>query len=242
VRTELHFHLLPGVDDGPRDDREAIELARLAIADGTGRVTVTPHVRDIRLTELVARTNELRAKLSEAGVPLEVCRGAELSPGDLPSLGQNELELLAHGPPSRRWVLMEAPLWPTEPDFPVAAAELRARGFGVLIAHPERSSELTAAQLGKEMRMGAVLQLNASSLAGIHGAEAERAALELGRSGLPFVLSSDAHSPARPPLLRRGKEALALAGVAAATISAAIEIGPARLLSDGLGHSLVTSQ
>ena len=45
MRTELHFHLLPGVDDGPTDDAEAIELARLAIEDGTSLIVVTPHVR-----------------------------------------------------------------------------------------------------------------------------------------------------------------------------------------------------
>jgi protein-tyrosine phosphatase len=236
VRTELHFHLLPGVDDGPRDEPEAVELARLAVADGTARVTVTPHVRDVRLSELVARTDQLRATLREAGVPLEICRGGELSPDDVPSLGQNELELLAHGPAGRRWVLMEAPLWSTEPSLPVSAAELRARGFGVLIAHPERSGEVTAAELREEVRMGAVLQLNASSLVGIHGEEAERAAVELARSGIPFVLSSDAHSSARPPLLRRGRGVLASAGVDPATVTAAVEVAPARLLSDGLGH------
>ena len=46
-RAELHFHLLPGVDDGPGDMAESVELARLAVADGTSLVTVTPHVRDL---------------------------------------------------------------------------------------------------------------------------------------------------------------------------------------------------
>ena len=63
VRTELHFHLLPGIDDGPRDDREAIELARLAVADGTRRVVATPHVRLLDLDELPMRTAQLRARL-----------------------------------------------------------------------------------------------------------------------------------------------------------------------------------
>jgi len=32
LRAELHFHVLPGVDDGPADLAESIELARLAQA------------------------------------------------------------------------------------------------------------------------------------------------------------------------------------------------------------------
>jgi protein-tyrosine phosphatase len=238
VRTELHFHLLPGVDDGPRDHVEALELARLALADGTRRIVLTPHVRELELTELAARTEEVRARLTEAGVALDICRGGELSPDDLPSMTQAELELLAHGPPGRRWVLIEAPLWAAEPDLHWAAAELRARGFELLIAHPERSTEVTPAEIAEQVRIGARLQINASSLAGIHGPAAERTALSFARSGLPFVLASDAHSPARPPLLTRGAEALAAGGVPAETIRAAVDSGPARLLSEGLRHPL----
>ena len=42
-RVELHFHLLPGVDDGPADLASALDLARAAVADGTGLVVCTPH-------------------------------------------------------------------------------------------------------------------------------------------------------------------------------------------------------
>ena len=102
MRTELHFHLLPGVDDGPKDDGEAIELARLAIEDGTGRVVVTPHVRLADVESLAGQTERLQAVLREAGVELELGVGGELAPGDVESLEQAQLEQLAHGPPDAR--------------------------------------------------------------------------------------------------------------------------------------------
>jgi protein-tyrosine phosphatase len=234
VRTELHFHLLPGVDDGPRDDGEAVELARLAVADGTGRVVATPHVRQLDVSEIPSRTEELRARLHEAGVGLEIRGSGELSPDDVARLGDAQLELLAPGPPGRRWLLVEAPLVPTEPGLRAAANEVRARGFGVLIAHPERSPTTEAADVREQVAMGARLQINASSLSGAHGPEPERAALELARSGLPFVVASDAHSPSRPPLLTEGARALAAAGFDTATIQAAVDTGPEQLLADGL--------
>ena len=43
--ADLHFHLLPGVDDGPGDMDASLELARRAVADGIGTVVATPHVR-----------------------------------------------------------------------------------------------------------------------------------------------------------------------------------------------------
>jgi protein-tyrosine phosphatase len=64
MRTELHFHLLPGVDDGPPDDAAALELARAAVSDGTGCVVATPHVRLVGIRELPDRVRRLRAPLA----------------------------------------------------------------------------------------------------------------------------------------------------------------------------------
>jgi protein-tyrosine phosphatase len=109
-RAELHFHLLPDVDDGPEDLEGAVELARLAVADGTRIVTATPHVRDLLsagiLAEVPARVHEVQRALDAAGVDLELRTGAELAHDDLPALGEHELDAIAQGPPGRRWVLI----------------------------------------------------------------------------------------------------------------------------------------
>ena len=82
--ADLHFHLLPGVDDGPADMDASLELARAAVAEGTGTVVATPHVRaDLGLTDAVeihARVLELRFRLDAAGIPLEIRCGGELGP------------------------------------------------------------------------------------------------------------------------------------------------------------------
>ena len=41
---DIHFHALPGIDDGPRSMAEAIALCRRAAAEGTTRIVATPHV------------------------------------------------------------------------------------------------------------------------------------------------------------------------------------------------------
>lgn len=234
MRTELHFHLLPAVDDGPRDDTEALELARQAVADGTGRVVLTPHAASIDFAELSPRTSKLGVRLAEAGVELELLAGAELSPDDVPRLRDWELEVAAHGPPGRRWLLLEAPLFPTRPGLTVAAAELRVRGFGVLVGHPERSATTSMDELAEQVKLGSLLQINASSLVGAHGGEVQRASLRLARSGMPFVVASDAHSPERPPLLSDAASALEDAGFAETAVHAAVDAAPERLLFEGL--------
>jgi len=234
VRTELHFHLLPGVDDGPNDEGEAIDLARLAVEDGTGRVVVTPHVRLADLGSLTGMTERLQSALRGAGIDLELHAGGELSPDDVASLEHTQLELLAHGPHDERWLLLEAPLFSGTRDLDSAADELRDRGFGVLIGHPERSPVTPDSVIRRHVARGAVLQLNASSLTGAHGAEARRRAVSLARSGLPFVLASDAHSPARPPQLTPAAVTLVAAGVDEAVVRAAVDVLPEAILTDGL--------
>jgi protein-tyrosine phosphatase len=234
VRTELHTHLLPGVDDGPHDEAEAVALARLAVADGTRTVVATPHVSMVDFATLPRRVARLREALRAADVPLDVLQGGELSPSDVHRIDRHELEAIAQGPAGRRWLLLEAPLLAGSPGLSVAAAELRARGYDVLIGHPERSPAYSIGELSRQVARGSIVQINASSLNGSHGATARRLGLEIAQSGLPFVLASDAHSPERPPLLSEGARVLAEAGIDRDTIRLAVDIGPSRVLERGL--------
>jgi protein-tyrosine phosphatase len=239
-RAELHFHLLPGVDDGPIDLADAVALARLAVADGTSVVTVTPHVRDLLaggiFDELPARVREVQDALDAAGVPLEVRTGAELAHDDLPALDDRRLDAIAQGPPGRRWVLIEAPLFGDADGFLDAAAELRARGFGTLIGHPERCAELMLADgaIARERAAGALMQVNASSLIGRHGADARVWGIELLRSGRADLIASDAHRVTRPPLLSAALDVLARAGMPRGALEPLVSDAPRALLARGI--------
>jgi protein-tyrosine phosphatase len=240
-RIELHFHLLPGVDDGPQDMAEAVALARLAVEDGTGVVCVTPHVRELLrqgiLHTVPARVAEVRAALARAGVPLDVRTGGEVAHEDLPALADGDLEALAQGPPGRRWVLIEAPLFGDDlAGFLAGTAELRRRGFGTLIGHPERCRPLMEADgaIEAELRAGAVLQVNGSSLTGHHGERCRAWALGLVRAGQVHVLASDAHRPSRGPVLTAALAALAAEGVHGPAAEALAAANPRALLARGL--------
>ena len=49
TRVDLHFHVLPGVDDGPATLEQSLRIADLAVRDGTRLAVVTPHVRSDHL-------------------------------------------------------------------------------------------------------------------------------------------------------------------------------------------------
>jgi protein-tyrosine phosphatase len=239
-RAELHFHLLPDVDDGPADLDDAVELARLAFADGTSLVTVTPHVRDLLaagiLGELPGRVREVQDALDAAGVALALRTGAELAHDDLPALGDRQLDAMAQGPPGRRWVLIEAPLCGDAAGFLAATAELRARGLGTLIAHPERCPELMLddGAIAAERAAGARLQVNASSLTGRHGPAARAWGIELLRSGRADLIASDAHRVTRPPLLSAALAVLAGDGMPRSELERFVSAAPRALLAHGV--------
>ena len=237
-RVELHFHLLPGVDDGPPDLGVALALARAAVRDRTRLVTCTPHASFVDVAEIPERVRELHAALAQAGIDLDIRPGAELAWHDVPALSGAALETVAQGPPGRRWLLLEAPLPGTGTPEALAdsAHELRQRGFGVLIGHPERSSALLRESGAVEdlLAAGDRLQVNASSLTGYHGAAARAAALDLVAAGRAAVVASDAHQPgARAPRLSAAVEVLRREGMSAAEAEALVGAAPRALLEHG---------
>jgi protein-tyrosine phosphatase len=235
--ADIHFHILPGVDDGPSSMDESVALAAAAVEDGTRTVVATPHVRTGFLTDvsdLPDRVRELEERLAREGIGLAVRRGAELGHDMVGRLGQAELDSVAHGPPGGRWLLVETPYVGLGDEFTGATDELRDRGFAVVVAHPERARDSAAATLRHELERGSVLQLNAWSLAGRHGPEAFERAHSLLRAGSVGLIASDAHGGRRQPALTMAVAACGQAGLSAQDATRLVASAPHRLLERGL--------
>ncbi|HTX09921.1 MAG TPA: CpsB/CapC family capsule biosynthesis tyrosine phosphatase [Solirubrobacteraceae bacterium] len=217
--TEIHFHLLPGIDDGPQTIEESVALAAAAAAEGTRTVVATPHVHPNFVTDplsLAERVREVQARLTAERIPITVRIGGELDLAMPERLSDAQLEAVAHGPQGRRWVLLEAPLRGLGDDYTVVADELRERGFAIVVAHPERSfkhPEAAVRVLEHELAAGSALQINAWSLAGLYGERVRANAMALLRRAPRAVIASDAHNEVRMPSLRLALDALAGAGV-----------------------------
>jgi len=235
---DIHTHLLPGIDDGPERMADALEMARVAVAAGTTTTVCTPHVHRLfpdtlrRAPEVLARVRE---ELERAGIPLQLLPGAEIAFDQLGGLTDADLDAASLGG-GGRWILVELPFlgWPL--GVPEALARLEMRGFGVVLAHAERSEAIQRApdRLRDLVGRGALVQVNASSLTGDHGPRPLRAAVTLLKSGFVHFLASDAHSAkARPPVL---DEALGIAAAELRTSPEAlrwmVEEGP-RLVVEG---------
>ena len=240
-RADLHFHLLPGLDDGPGSIDESIGLAAAAAADGTRLIVATPHIRPGFVTDvsqLRERVRELGERLAREGLEISVRCGGELGHYMVGRLRQDELDVIANGPPGGRWLLVESPFGGLGEEFTAATDELRQRGFGVVMAHPERAEGAGfgagAEAIAHELFCGSLLQVNAWSLAGRHGPEAQSVARDLVATRRAHILASDAHGGERQPALSLGVEFAEHAGLDPFAAVRLVSVNPLRLLARGI--------
>jgi protein-tyrosine phosphatase len=241
TRVDLHLHLLPGVDDGARDEATAVAHAARMVAAGVRVATVTPHVGnpyfDVDLWSIPERCAALQRTLDEEGLPLRLRHGGEVHPEAAADLTVAELEVIAHGPRGARWVLAEVPFAGIDDRFLDGLQAIRGRGFGVVIAHPERAAGILdggLARLRPAMEAGAVLQVNACSLLGRQGPEALAAAEHMIRVRLAYIIASDGHPGHRDHTLTDGEIVAGAAGASPAQIVQLTQANPRFLLRHGL--------
>ena len=210
---DLHCHLLPGIDDGPPDLDGSLALARAAVDAGIRTTAATPHVdHQFRLDprSFADHVATLRAALRDAGIPLDVVTGGEVALSRVADLDEAALSAAALG--GGPYILLECPLSPVAPGMGPAVDRLLQLGFGVLLAHPERSPGMQRDPdaLARLVDEGALAQVTAGALAGDYGQTVRRAALDLVRRDLVHCVASDAHHAVRRgPALLPGIESAA---------------------------------
>ena len=203
---DIHCHVLPGIDDGPSGLDGSLDLARAAAGDGTTVLVATPHVShgfpndSTVIGERVARVNEA---LREAGIDVEVKRGAEVAHDMLPRLEDDELRALTLGGGPN--LLLEAPLSAVGGELEEAIERVHGLRLGVVLAHPERcpSFHRDPDRLARLVAGGVATSVTAASYGGGFGGTVQRLTVMLAGRGLIHDAASDAHDAVRrPPLLR----------------------------------------
>jgi protein-tyrosine phosphatase len=239
--VDLHLHLLPGVDDGPEDEAASLTHAARLTEGGVHEATVTPHVGHpwfpIEVGSIPERTRALQAAIDDAGLDLRLHPGGEIHPVGATSLNAAQLDVIAHGPPDARWVLLEVPFAGIDEAYLAACAHVREQGFDLLIAHPERAAGFLAGGhelLRDELAAGALLQVNVCSLLGRQGPEAHAGAIKLVREGLAYVLASDGHGGNRAHTLAAGTFAARVAGASKLYSERLTGANPRFLLEHGI--------
>ena len=208
---DIHAHILPGLDDGPRNGDESVALCRALVADGVRQVIATPHqLGRFGNTDCMAIRDGvlgLSDRLRTEAIPLTVYPGAEVRLDErIESLLKADKVLtLADG---GNYLLLEllpdvaVPLGPFIKrlvEMGLTPVIAHAERYPYFIDQPERAFELTAA--------GAVFQVTASSLVGQWGASVQTLTWQFIHAGAVAAVASDAHdTDGRAPRMRQAFE------------------------------------
>jgi len=216
--TDIHCHLLPGIDDGAGNWDEALAMARIAVRDGIATVVATPHqlgrYAGNRGAAVRRRTAQLQEALDRLALPLKVLPGADvrIEPEMVRRLRSGEVLTLAD---HRRHVLLELP---HDLFIPLDGllAQLHAAGVAGILSHPERNLGILRQPdvLVRLVGAGCLLQVTAGSLLGRFGPEVQKLARWMVGEGLVQFVATDAHGvrSRRPQLSKAFQCIVGLAG------------------------------
>jgi protein-tyrosine phosphatase len=215
--VDVHSHVVPSGDDGAPSVAAGIALCREAARHGTRTLYATPHVwPSLPLTperERVVRAAHAAMAAELTGEGFDLRLGWELTPQE---------RLLGEDPERYRLgelpaVLMEVPFLGSLALAERLGEHVEARGLTPVVAHPERAESVLAyPQAATELAArGWLLQVNATSLLGVHGPAQAEVGWRLVEEGHARLVASDGHRSSRPPHLDEA-HALARARLGAA--------------------------
>jgi protein-tyrosine phosphatase len=196
---DIHFHILPGVDDGARNIEMALQMARLAIQDGTRTIVATPHP-DARTgigskEKTLQATFDFSAIMRQQGITdLQVLPGVEcyLVPELFSLLKEDKVFTLNNS----RYLLLEFNHVIAPVNVEKVMFHLRTQGYIPIVAHPERYKYAhdNLKWLERLVRLGCLIQVTAGSYYGRFGKQCQKTATLLLQSNLAHIVASDAHN------------------------------------------------
>lgn len=232
---DLHCHLLPGMDDGPKDLEESLAMARIAAADGIQAIVVTPHtlngVYNNSRAEIIKGVELLQKALAEENISIKLYPGADVHFDSRLIDGLEKGEILPVN--DGKYLLLELHDQSVPPNVKEIFFVLRVKGYFPLITHPERNIIIQRhpAMIEDWVQHGAVMQITAGSLTGSFGKKARDCAKTLLKKGLIHIIATDAHSSdGRTPVLSKGLNVAS--GIVGQTEAIKMVIGYPQLILD----------
>ena len=196
LTTDLHSHLIPGIDDGSQNMEESITLLQGLEALGYKKVITTPHIMvdAYRNTPQIIKSglDDLRKRATEEGIQIEIEAGAEyyLDEGLSDHLKSADVMSI-----SNKYLLFETSYISKPMQMEEMIFEISSAGYIPLLAHPERYRYIREPKKEFERfkELGVLFQVNLNSFGGHYGKSAKSNAEYLSRHGMIDFLGSDVH-------------------------------------------------
>ena len=198
IGTDVHAHVLPGLDDGAESMDQAMAMIRKMQQLGYQKLILTPHVMGDfyknTTADIKGKLAELQIAVQQEQVPVIVECAAEyyLDEWFVQKLEEKE-PLLTFG---ANYVLIETSYINEPMRFQDIIFQIKSNGYQPVLAHPERYSYLYNrwSSLVEWHENEVLFQINLNSLTGYYGSEAKKTANKLLEHKLIDFVGTDAHS------------------------------------------------
>lgn len=195
--TDIHSHILPGIDDGSPDIKTSLSLIQGLYDLGIRKTIATPHIiGDLyRNTPFIINNalDSVKDAVKEAGINMELHAAAEYMLDDyfLELLRSRSALLTLH-----KNIILSEISYSTPPDnLNMITAKIIEAGYIPILAHPERYFYYHHNYdiYYRLIEMGFRLQVNLLSLTGYYGNGVKKAAKFIIEKDLAKLVGTDLH-------------------------------------------------
>ncbi len=206
IKTDIHSHLIPAIDDGVQSIEESLTVLREMEALGYEKVITTPHsmpgTYDNSPENIYAGLEVMREAIKKEGINIQLEAATEYY------LDESFVELIDSGAPlmtfGNKHVLFETPFMNMPPQLKEVTFKLSLKGYKPVFAHPERYLYLMQSEylLDELIDRNVILQLNIVALTGCYSKPVQKFAEKLIDMKAVKLVGTDCHNMGHIHLLK----------------------------------------
>ena len=195
LKTDMHSHLIPSIDDGSKNIEETIQLISALKNLGFSKIITTPHTMSDyykNTPEIINNgTDEVCEEIKKRDLQIEFNSASEyyVDYDFRQKIGKNQF--LTFG---SKYLLIEFPFVDKPKDIDEIIFQLQLSGYNIVLAHPERYLYYTNKDLKKFIKKGVLLQLNLLSITGYYSKKVRKNAEKLINEDMISFVGSDCHN------------------------------------------------
>lgn len=198
LKTDMHSHLIPGIDDGSKSMEESVDMVKRLAGYGLKKIITTPHIMSeyYRNTPEIIKMGleDLQKAIKQEGLEIEIEAAAEYYMDEifLEKVKDGE-KMLTFGD---NFILVETGFINKPQMLLDTIFHLEMAGYKPILAHPERYQYLIMdKKLQEELfERKLLLQVNLLSLTGFYSKQVKDFGETLVEKGVVALLGTDCHN------------------------------------------------
>ena len=204
LKTDLHSHFIPGIDDGSPDMETSINLIKEMQKLGFSKVITTPHVMSDfykNSSEIILQgLQAIHTELEKQNINMEIAAAAEyyIDYDFEQKIGKQKL--LTFGD---NYLLVELSFVEPPKNLFDVIFKLQLEGYKVILAHPERYHYFQMKHYEELISRGVLLQINWLSLIDYYSSQIKEKAIDLITKNMVSFIGTDCHNMTHAELYKK---------------------------------------